>query len=279
MEPVEFDRIRANENYFMEFYGRSLRYFNDVAKNNRLPPSRTGRFYGKCIGIRDVSIENPRQYQPNTMRSFWQLLPDKVPNTGDATFNLIQTMNDGFGIIEEIRYFIGIKNQIVANNKNKTIKDLTKNETQSSLESEIELGPETKPIQLNDIDKDKLDINREYLIDVTRGERKFTEKKRDGEISGSLIGTYEGEILNSRGGIYKFVFSNLRNIDDRPSGLDDKVDSEIILLSPLDFSVYQIHIGRGIKKRASRKCKSKRKSKHPLKINMNLVSAESNSRQ
>ena len=80
-----------------------------------------------------------------------------------------------------------------------------------------------------------------------------------------MIGTYEGEILNSRGGIYKFVFSNLRNIDDRPSGLDDKVDSEIILLSPLDFSVYPIHIGGGIKKRASRKRKSKRKSKRPLK--------------
>jgi hypothetical protein len=161
----------------------------------------------------------------------------------------MQNINIGFGILEEIRYFIGDrKNQIIANNKNKTLKDLIKMETQSSLESEIELDPETKPIQLNDIGKDKLDINTEYLIDVTRGEREFIEKKRDGEIPGSLIGTYEGEILNSRGGIYKFVFSNLRNIDDRPSGLDDKVDSEIILLSPLDFSVYPIQLGRGIKR-------------------------------
>jgi hypothetical protein len=62
MEPVEFDRIEVNKNYFMEFYGNSLQYLNSIAVNSRLPLSISGRFYGKCISIRDISIEKPLHY-------------------------------------------------------------------------------------------------------------------------------------------------------------------------------------------------------------------------
>ena len=180
-----FSDIEINRDYVLVFYGETLRFLIETCDYYNIDRPTTGRFYGTCT---ESSLSGPRGSEVHLT---WTLNSENmynIKNIGEAGFMTLQRQLGGFIESDNINYYTP---------STKKIKHLDDIYAQLGMMPSVvpeKEGPWYKPkmygCPFGKTPSTNLVEGTEYIIDVTRGEPEFTNKKKNGEISGSFIGTY-----------------------------------------------------------------------------------------